>query len=173
MRLNFITLFLRRRYMLPARFLKALLFSISFLTLNACNEYWWTRGQPPSAEELLKRAQSRITEVKNDYSNLRPEISASAEAISSRLSSLSSEALSPENLDNIIKFLEKELTSMEGKLSYGNRAPYNELCGQLRALENSNKSKLSKDSLNLYFARVLFFLTSEMKVPAPIKIARS
>ena len=149
--------------------LKFLFTVIIFTTLNSCSEYWWTRGQPPSPSEILKRAQSRVEENKEKYSDKRPEISKIAEKIVSETSSLSSE-----NLTDALNTLENTFTGLEGQLSYGSRPPFNELSGQLRAMkENSKNGTVSEEAVKLYFARVLFFLSSEMRVPAPDPIQTS
>jgi len=135
---------------------------ISISSLSACNEYWWTRGQPPSASELLQRAQDRVVEIKKEYHNKRPNITTTAERLSTDL-----ENLNTETLPSIAINLEKDFMQMEGKLSYGNRPPFNELNGQLRAMKSTGYSSMDMDSAKLYFARVLFFLSTEMKVPAP------
>lgn len=149
------------------KFLTLLILVISITSLTGCNEYWWTRGQPPSATELLKRAQNRVIETKEEFNNKRPEIASTAERLSSDLNNLNSESLPAITMN-----LEKDLLQMEGKLSYGNRPPFNELNGQLRAMISSGFVNMDIDSARLYFARVLFFLSSEMKVPAPAPLVQ-
>jgi hypothetical protein len=143
--------------------LKFLTVFIFFLGTSACNEYWWTRGQAPSPAESLKKAQDRISENKLEFKDMRPEITKTAEKIVAETTKLSED-----NLDAIFADLENSFLSLEGKLSYGNRPPYNELLGQLRVLREKTKSKdLKIEAAQLYLSRVLFFLSTEMKVPAP------
>ena len=144
------------------------LFLISLLSLTACNEYWWTRGQPPSANQILKNSISRVTEIKEEFNNKRPEISVTAEKLAQEFESYDSN-----NPKQLLTTLEDSLKDLEGKLSYGNRAPYNELLGQLRSFKNKTDLSDSNDAMMLYFARVLFFLSTEMKVPAPDPVAKS
>ncbi len=155
-----------------AYFKKTLLISL-LLTLSACNEYWWTRGQPPSTTELLNRASLRVEEASSSSKEDRKEI---LEITNSILSSskflLEEDKLDTNKANLLLSDLEKSFKSLEGKLSYTNRPPFNELSGQLRAFKSSN-TEIDKSALTLYTARVLFFLSSEISVPKPDPIRLS
>jgi hypothetical protein len=145
--------------------------------LNACSEYWWTRGQPPASSEILVQAQKRVEEVKVELPTERPEIQKYADLLSMEFQSITSDQLTSENMQQSFSKIEEILISLEGKLSYGNRAPLQELSGQFRALKNMGLSSgfenLPKESLRLFGARVLFMLSSEIRVPAPDAIVAS
>jgi hypothetical protein len=157
--------------------MKLFLSSLFLLTLNSCSEYWWTRGQPPASSEILSRAKSRVIEVHQDLPSERPEIYLLADSLSSEFNIITSEDTKSKQLSGSFSKIEEALYSLEGKLSYGNRAPLQELSGQFRALKEKGLTvgfeNLPKESLKLFGARVLFMLSSEMKVPAPDAIAAS
>ena len=140
---------------------KVFLSLMLILSTSACNEYWWTRGQAPSPSELLKKASSRVSETHSESSYKREEIYTVAKSIIDSISN--SSEYSVETLSSV----EENFRTLEGKLSFGNRAPFGELHGQLKNFINNKNKNANTEALTLYFARVLFFLSSEMKVPAP------
>lgn len=150
---------------------------LSLSSLSGCSEYWWTRGQPPASAEILSRAQERIQEVEKSTPFERGDIVEIAKMLSSEFKSLTSDSLENDQMLEILKNVEQSLKSLEGKLSYGNRPPLQELSGQFRAIKekglNSGVESLPKESLRLFAARVLFMLSSEIKVPAPDPIVAS
>lgn len=147
-------------FMKFSRMLKHLLLLSFLFTTSACNEYWWTRGQAPAPDELLKRALKRVEENHTESKYKRDEIYAIASSISQYV--VANDAYSVETLSAI----EDSLKNLEGKLSYGNRAPYSELSGQLRQFQKTQNIE-NQEPLRLFYARLLFFLSSELKVPAP------
>jgi hypothetical protein len=157
--------------------MKLFLSLLFVLSLNACSEYWWTRGQPPASSEILSRAKSRVIEVHQDLPSERPEIYTLADSLSNEFNIITSEGTKSNQLSSSFMRIEEVLYSLEGKLSYGNRPPLQELSGQFRALKEKGLTvgfeNLPKESLRLFGARVLFMLSSEMKVPAPDAITAS
>jgi hypothetical protein len=147
------------------------------LLLSACSEYWWTRGQPPASAEILVRAQERVLEMRDSYPSERPEIQALADVLSTEFQILTADDISSDRLHQSFQKIEESLISLEGILSYGNRPPLQELSGQFRALKErgvtSGFDNLPKESLRLFGARVLFMLSSEIKVPAPDAVIAS
>ena len=149
---------------------------ILLMSLNACSEYWWTRGQPPSSKDLFTRANERIEDALKNRATERPEIAANAMEIKQTLSSLETEEISPSDLNQILSNVETSFKSLEGKISYGNRPSLNELSGQLRAIKSdiSNASlidPLKLSSIRLFGGRILMYLSTELQVPAPDRIA--
>jgi len=153
-----------------------LLLLLMILSLNACSEYWWTRGQPPSTKDLFFRANERIEEALSERANDRPEIAGNALEIKKVLSALEREDINIEELRQTVANMEIPLKNLESKVSYGNRPPLSELTGQLRAIKNDLTSASEVDgmkysAIRLFGGRVLMYLSSELKVPAPDKIA--
>jgi hypothetical protein len=157
-------------------------FSVLILfSFSACNEYWWTRGQPPSSSEIFNKALSKLEQSKGSSVVQRPEILSIANDLKSEFNLLILGSQDKnDNKDDVLKSfdrVENLLMSLENKLSYGNRPPYFELSGQFRALKQSVSdngfSSVSNEALNLFCARVLFFISSELQVPAPDVIKNS
>ena len=151
-------------------FLSLVLVFLSCLT--GCSEYWWTRGQPPSTEELFTRANEQISESLKNRSSSRPEVAGNAIEVQNSLQILDSSDLTVDKVTQSLKSVEIAFKNLERKVSYGNRPPLNELSGQLRALESefSDKSVLEAgrhSALRLFGARVLMYLSGELNVPAP------
>lgn len=157
--------------------MKLFLSLLLIVSLNACSEYWWTRGQPPASSEILSRAKERVIEVHRDLPSERPEIFTLADSLSNEFYIITSEQSKSKQLSTSFNKIEEALYSLEGKLSFGNRPPLQELSGQFRALKekglNVGFENLPKESLRLFGARVLFMLSSEMKIPAPDAITSS
>lgn len=157
--------------------LGSFLLSISLLvSLSSCTEYWWTRGQPPASNEVLQRAIDRLAEVEVEYPDKRPEIAEAAKKFSSHIEQIISLAgTNPKSTTSVLEKLELELMALEGKLSYGNRAPLSELSGQFRSFKGlileKGPNSVPSEVFSLFGARLLFMLSSEMKVPPvdPIK----
>lgn len=141
-----------------------------------CSEYWWTRGQPPANDTLLKRSGERLETALSMRGEYRPELAPLARSIRSNLelvrSSLGQAARSTEQAPEGsnaggMQALEKDFISLESKLSAGSRPAYAELAGQLRAFTSQLTSNdgLNENGFNLFSARVQFFLASELDVP--------
>ncbi|HMO16731.1 MAG TPA: hypothetical protein PKA63_02650 [Oligoflexia bacterium] len=154
------------------RLSKFIIPSLLFLA-SACNEYWWTRGQPPATSDILSRASSRVIEMEDSSKWNRSDISSHAKTISSGLAESLVSGDKNKAREEFLA-LEQTLLSLEGKLSYGNRAPFNELSGQFRSFKKRISSEgfenIPDESVKLFTARVLFLLASEMNVPAPDKV---
>jgi hypothetical protein len=128
------------------------------LTFAACNQeefhYWWSRGQPPSVSELISRAETSLKEQLEENSNKRSDIAPLVTSISQALTS------------SQLQVAYEKLLELDGKISVTNRAPYGELLGQLRGFINAG-SELDAKAFGMFASRVIFFLASELKVPAP------
>ena len=144
--------------------MKRLVVLLSILSLTACTEYWWTRGQAPGPDVLLNRAQERLAENIKTNPQKRNEVASIASSIeSSLLAAVNAKSTSDrsKSIQNSINSFEQ----LEGKLAVTSRAPYGELFGQLRTISKSQD--VDNDALQLFAARALFFLASELEVPAP------
>lgn len=165
--------FMKNRYMRPNKI--SLILALLLTTATGCSEYWWTRGQPPSTQELFSRANERISESIDQRSSNRPEIAANAIEVQKSLSILGSSEVKVSTVLESLKSVENSFKNLERKVSYGNRPPINELSGQLRALENELKKSSALDpgrlsAMRLFGARVLMYLSTELNVPAPDQI---
>lgn len=154
-----------------------ILIILSLISLSACSEYWWTRGQPPSVESLVSRANDRLERALASNSESRAQLAPLAKDIKTELLSAFQILAFDSNLrenSQLIAHLEKareDFINLEGKLSFGSRPAYGELSGQFRAFEGTispdDRSKLSFSSFGLFVSRTLFFLANELSVPAP------
>lgn len=140
----------------------------SALTLAGCSKeswnYWWTRGQPPSTNTLIERADDKLTAALNSPTLTRGNVGTLAMQIQSSLNKLSSstDLDSPESQELFLQ-IEDGFMSLEGMLSIGSRAPYGELLGQLRRLKHEH----TPEGVRLFTARSFFFLANELETPAP------
>ena len=134
---------------------------LSSLVLASCTDYWWSRGQAPSVEELLSRSDKKLNAVLEN--NSRKDISNFADIIKKSL------LQAVENKDQTLSALEsaeETFYNLEGKLSYGSRPAYGELAGQLRTfIKQAKKGEVSEKGLGLYTSRVMDFLTNELSSP--------
>ena len=138
------------------------------LLLTACNEYWWTRGQPPSVKDLLQRANIRFTESSD--SQLRSDFLPQAQKLKDLLvNSVDQHGKNEQDTLNALKSVESEFIALEGKISIGSRAAYGELSNQMRSFIEIQESKKDFDSsaYTLFASRSIMFLANELKVPAP------
>ncbi len=155
---------------------RSILVILLTLSFSACSEYWWTRGQPPSTQELFDRANEKISESLKSRSHERPEVAANAIEVQKGLNVLNGSEQTQEQILSSLKTIEVAFKNIERKVSYGNRPPLNELSGQLRALEHeilsnsiTNEGRFS--ALRLFGSRVLNYFSTELNVPAPDPIA--
>lgn len=147
-----------------------LLVGLCIVTATAsCTEYWWSRGQAPGVETLLRRAQNELKEAMANDPYKRPEIAALARELAGALVAAHDSVKSnePQAADKLAAVVAR-FAALEGKLSVTSRAPYAELFGQARALrDNAAARRLEEGAVGLLAARTIFFLASEMSVPAP------
>lgn len=151
--------------------IRVLLLCSLLLSSAGCSEYWWTRGQPPSSKNLLSRAALQLNDAREQFGAKRLNIADLSQNIETALTEADAAAKSTNN-----SLLVTQLTStrdlfmeLEGKLSIGSRAPYSELSSQLRSFisQASSGKEINTGALELFSARVLFFMASELSVPAP------
>ena len=155
--------------------MKKIVFTLSLLTLSACNEYWWTRGQPPSAKELVLRAEDRFNLSINERAQTRADFAPSAQKLKSSLlqtleaSYKNDKSKNDNSLKESVKATEMSFIELEGKMSIGSRAAYGELCNQIRAFASKADAGENVDpsAFELFTSRSIFFLANELKVPAP------
>jgi hypothetical protein len=155
---------------MPARPLK---FFALFLTLAltcGCNEYWWSRGQPPAVETVFERAHEKVNAALHESGTSRTDIAEAATAVRNELASAVAGLEKDDGhfLDHM-REARRLFESLEGKLSWGSRAPYGELAGQIRVIieEAENGGAVNPAPVKLLAARTFFFLADELRVPAP------
>lgn len=146
----------------------------SALSLSACNEYWRTRGQPPSVQKLLERSQSRLSEAREENETSRTELSLLSKKIEKSLLAVAKSLESAEAKENgqLLKSLSEasdNFIALEGKVSIGSRAALGELAGQMRTFSEtaSQGNSLAPKAFGLFTARTMFFLANELSVPGP------
>jgi len=142
------------------------------LSLCGCDlDYWWSRGQPPSSTNLLFRSQKQLEE--NLSSTARADVKGEATQLRDALRDVHGD-LSKGNggarLQEGLAKVNTALSALEGKISWGSRAPYGELIRQLQGFrkEAAESGTVDKNVFSLYSARTLFFLASELSVDAPV-----
>lgn len=154
---------------------RASLLLISFLlilSLGGCDlDYWWSRGQPPSSQKLLTRADIRLNETLG--TTARTDVKEDAQKIRADLTELNDALAKGQGGAKVsegIVSLSSAFSALEGKLSFGSRAPYGELLDQLQGFQKISEENgtVDKNTFALYSARTLFFLASELSVPAPV-----
>ena len=151
----------------------SLLFIVTIFA--SCNlEYWWTRGQPPTPEKLFHNASLELLSSIQTNKFKRDELAKDAQsllALAEQISKKGEKESTTANMDNsqVVKKIITILEGLEGKLSWGNRAPYGELIGQYRVARNSlEKNEYSSGGLVLLNARLIKFLNSELNLPSPV-----
>lgn len=139
--------------------------------------YWWQRGQPKSAAQLLEHSQTKLTDNLSSYSSQRPDIAPDAEGIQASLTAAYQRVIAggkPEEVSVQLGKTQEKFIDIEAKLSIGSRAAYGELAGQLRTLSEKLRSGQDlgeegfREAFGLYTSRVLSFLANELSVPAPV-----
>jgi len=155
--------------------LSPLLFTILTLCLTCltgCDvDYWWSRGKPPTSEKLLSLSNSKLddqlvatsrAEVKDDVAKLRKHLVDTHSGLT--------QGVAGDKLKGSLGAIRDSLYGLEGRLSFGSRPAYGELLGQLRGFEEIARESGTVDTnvFTLYSARVLFFLSDELGVPAPV-----
>ena len=151
---------------------KIILPLLFLLSLNACTEYWWSRGQAPGVGDLIIRSQERLDENLSLYGSERNEFAGLAvetrQSLKNALNAIENNE-SSSSLITKLEIAESKLMGLEGKVSVGSRAPYGELCGQLRAFSSSAKEgkNPTAKAFGLFTARTTFFMANELSVPAP------
>ncbi len=147
---------------------------LSSLGLSACNEYWRTRGQPPSVQTLIERSQTRLSEAREQNETNRTELSLLSKKLEKSLLAVAknletSEASEDGRLLNSLSEASEHFMALEGKVSIGSRAALGELAGQMRAFSEtaSKGDALAPKAFGLFSARTMFFLANELSVPGP------
>jgi len=153
----------------PIRFL---IIALVCFSLSSCDvDYWWSRGKPPTSEKLLNLSQSKFDAIVSSTS--RNEVKADFIKLQKLLADTHSglkQGVAGDKLKSNLVALTEAMYSLEGRISWGSRAPYGELLGQLRGFENIAQINGTVDTnvFTLYTARVYFFLSDELAVPAPV-----
>ncbi|MBL7662042.1 hypothetical protein JNK13_04735 [bacterium] len=148
---------------------------IAFLTtLASCDtNYWWSRGQAPSVDTLLKRNYDQFSSALSNTSyKTNPLIPLAKQvelAMTNLFSSLQSEADAKTLSSKMDQVLDAYM-NLEGKLSPGSQPPYGELSSQLRSMSDKllRGEKVSAATFGLFVARSYKFLASELSLPQPI-----
>src|SRR5690606_38539326 len=132
--------------------MKALSFIVilSALSLTACSEYWWTRGQPPRPGKLYTRAQATLNEAKHANSYQREEVIELSGKIEKSLNSMIKSSSEGQSTREAISNLKSSFVLLESKLSKGSLPAYAELSGQLRNLSLSEE--VATPSIELFAA---------------------
>jgi hypothetical protein len=151
------------------------------LSLNlifcGCTEYWWTRGQPPSVENLISRSRAKLLEARGSRADARRNVSRISQDLEKSLLAavLVIQREDPEGSSPQAELLESlesaanAFIALEGTVSIGSRAALGELSGQMRSFATlaSQGKPLAFPAFGLFTARTLFFLANELSVPAP------
>lgn len=141
-------------------------------TFLGCTEYWWTRGQPPSPSSLVEQGQKELAEARRTSKGNREtvaEVSRDLEySLTHALRLISSDG-SGEEITEHLESSRKALMTLEGKVSYGSRAPLGELAGQLRKFLalTAHGEQPEYEGFALFTARTLSLLATELTVPSP------
>lgn len=140
------------------------------LSSTACNEYWRSRGQPPSVAQLMQRSQAHLSEQVKVRAEARPELARIAQNIEkSMLAMFSDGTLKKEAVQEQLASVQKDFLSLEGKVSIGSRAAFGELSAQLRGFvgQAAKGGEVDYAALGLFTSRVIRFFGNEMMVPGP------
>lgn len=146
---------------------------VAAICLSGCDfKYWWSRGQTKSPEQLFDYAGAKLTTARETFGEKRPEIRIMADAVETHLKlALESAGTTPAapELGQLFETLTNDFIALGSKVSIGSRAAYGELAGQLRSFSKQLSAEKSVDakSFELFAARTLSFLASELSVPAP------
>jgi hypothetical protein len=152
--------------------LVATLLTLIVLGLSGCDvDYWWSRGKPPTSEKLLSLSHSKLDDILT--STVRSEVKGDVARLEKLLVDTHSglkQGVAGDKLKGNLAAIRDSLYGLEGRLSYGSRPAYGELVGQLRGFEDIAKENGTVDTnvFTLYSARVFFFLSDELGVPAPV-----
>ncbi len=158
--------------------------------------YLSKRGQTLSPSALASHGYKKLADIVQYRFNLaqtteRRELLTTVRDIQTATRKLFEGQLSRGSVLVELNALKNPLKALEGRLSYGSRPAYSELCDQLRALtedyEHTVQSSISTahssetlesaslplssaeaGSLNLFVARILFFIADELAVPPPV-----
>lgn len=149
-----------------------LAFFLIGMSFSGCDfEYWTTRGQPPSVEELLTRAQSNLDRAQQERGSVRAELAPISSQLRDALLGAAQNLKGDGNRESVLAQIEKARSgfkALEGKVSIGSRAALGQLSGQLRALSVQAKAgELDYAAFGLFSARTFNFLAGEFEVPAP------
>lgn len=151
---------------------KLFLLTILLTSLTGCDRYWWTRGQPPSSEELLSRATAGFDEQVTISNESRKDIAQTTKDLRDHLITASKHVSRPENLRPLreeLATVEDLFNQLQQRVSIESRAPIAELSGQLRAIQTkSEKGEVVEPAVfELFASRTLFLLANELTVPPP------
>ena len=150
-----------------------LLLSSSFLSIifcASCTDYWWSRGQPPSVEQLQAISLERLAQAQNEFAESRPKVFALATELKKSLEeavALSNQESNDEKIVEVLSRAETSLIKLDGKVTPGSLPALGELSGQLRVFTGAaRKGDLpNKDALGLFASRCYSFLANELSVP--------
>lgn len=145
---------------------------LSTTSLTGCDlDYWWSRGKPPTSEKLLSLSSSKLDDQLSvtNRAEVKESISQLQKLLSDTHSGLT-QGVAGDKLKGNLASIRESLYGLEGRISFGARPAYGELVGQLRGFEEIAKQSGTVDSnvFTLYSARVFFFLSDELGVPAPV-----
>jgi hypothetical protein len=151
---------------------KSIALGLLLVSTTACSEYWWTRGQPPSSQELFERKSLALIEAQKMDTYKRSDLVEISELVHSSLEkAINARSNKPGELQGALQETAQHFLSLEGKLSIGSRAAFGELNGQLRSFLNqasaTGTTGVNKPALVLFSARTLSLLSNELSVPAP------
>jgi len=149
----------------------SLLVLLSLLSLSACSEYWWTRGQPPATKTIYSRAEVKFDSVLEQSQANVPDLTNLALSIRSSLNEITGDSKKTQaKLSLALQKTTNDFIKLDNNISYGSRPAYGELSGQLRSLSKIVKSGETPKSyqLNLFAARSLFFLADELSVSSQL-----
>ena len=142
-------------------------------SLTGCTREWWTRGQPPAISEIVSRAETRLNEAIATNATKRQDFVPLAKDLHQALlggMGTVREGLPAAQVMTSLVDCRNSFIKLEHNLSPGSRAAYGELSGQMREFERIAREgqALSSHSFELFSARTMFFLASELSVPAPV-----
>lgn len=148
------------------------LVTLSGTCLTGCDvDYWWSRGKPPTSEKLLFLSSSKLDDQLSN--TVRAEVKENILQLKELLSETHSgltQGVAGDKLKVKLASIRDGLDGLEGRISFGARPAYGELVGQLRAFQEiANQSgTVDTNVFTLYSARLFFFLSDELSVPAPV-----
>lgn len=142
-------------------------------SLSGCTHEWWTRGQPPAVSEIVARAEQRLNDAVTANASTRQDFIPLAKDLrQSLLGSLGAvrDGLPAAQQMTSLGDCRNSFIKLEQSLSPGSLAAYGELSGQMREFERSAREghPVTHQSFELFSARTMFFLASELSAPAPV-----
>lgn len=154
------------------RILPLLTLLLLTLCISGCDvEYWWSRGKPPTSEKLLTLSHSKLQQsfLTTSRAEIKPEFLELEKLLTETRLGLT-QGVAGDKLKSNLSSIRQGMYGLEGKLSFGSRPAYGELLSQLRGFEDIARENGNVDTnvFTLYSARVFFFLSDELGVPAPI-----